>query len=42
MVPKTLRNPFLYLFFAAALLCGCNHHHDVAVTTYHFDDLRTG
>ncbi|HKW17349.1 MAG TPA: hypothetical protein VJO35_07585 [Terriglobales bacterium] len=42
MVRNFLRDPRLSLFFATALLCGCGHQPKIAVTTYHYDNLRTG
>jgi len=42
MVLNVPRNPCILLYLTIALLSGCGHHQDVAVTTYHYDNLRTG
>jgi hypothetical protein len=42
MVLSAPGNARILSFFAVALLSGCSRHQDVAVTTYHYDNLRTG
>ena len=40
MIPSRFR--FVSALFALTTFTGCHHHVDVAVTTYHYDNLRTG
>jgi hypothetical protein len=36
------RDQFFSGLIVLVTLTGCGHHHDVAITTYHYDNLRTG
>jgi len=42
MVLTVPRNLTLLVLAGAVLLSGCRKHHEIAVTTYHFDNMRTG
>jgi hypothetical protein len=42
MVLTVPRNLMLLAFTGAVLLAGCRKNHEIAVTTYHFDNMRTG